>query len=195
MIVVHHRRNHAKDLAAVPVEDGVEIDVRSYGKDLIIQHDPFLQGELLSDWLEQYKHQLLILNTKEEGIEQRCLELMNNFNIENFFFLDQTFPLLIKTAILGEKRCAARVSEYESIETAISLNAMVDWIWIDTFTRFPLNAEELRKLSGIGYKLCVVSPELLGRDGKQEIKKMRSYFNSEGLSIDAVCTDLPDCWR
>ena len=195
MIIVHHRRNEVAQLASVPVEEGVEIDIRSHGNDLIIQHDPFLPGELLSDWLAHYSHRLLILNVKEEGLEPRCLELMKDFNIDNFFFLDQTFPFLIKTALLGEKRCAARVSEYESIETALSLNAMVEWLWIDTFTRFPLNAKELGELLKIGYKLCVVSPELLGRDGKKGIKEFRSYFEGERVSIDAVCTKLPELWR
>jgi len=195
MIIVHHRRNTAKELALVPPDEGIEIDIRSHGKDLIIQHDPFLPGELLSDWLSHYSHRLLVLNTKEEGLEQTCLELMKNFNIKDFFFLDQTFPFLIKTALSGEKRCAARVSEYESIETAVALNAMVEWLWIDSFTRFPLKGKELKRLSEIGYKFCVVSPELLGREGKKEISALRSYFEAEAVSIDAVCTDLPSFWR
>lgn len=195
MIIIHHRRNQASQLPSVPVEDGVEIDIRSNGSDLIIQHDPFSSGELLREWLEAYRHALLILNVKEEGLEWDCLKLMKDFKINNFFFLDQTFPFLMKTAMSGEKRSATRISEYENIETAVSLSGMIEWVWVDTFTRFPLTAEEIRRLTKIGYKCCLVSPELLGRDGKQEIRELRSYFDREGVSMDAVCTDLPDLWR
>ena len=195
MIIVHHRRNHARELADVPQEAGVEIDIRSYGSDLIIQHEPFKPGELLEDWLVHYQHQLLVLNTKEEGLEQRCLKLMKNFKISNFFFLDQSFPYLIKTVLSGERRCAVRVSEYESMQTALALKGMIEWLWVDTFTRFPLNTNELQQLSEVGYKFCVVSPELLGREGLDEIKKLRNYFKHENINIDAVCTDLSQAWQ
>ena len=63
----------------------------------------------------------LILNVKENGLENELLKTMQCFQIENFFILDQSFPYLITTINNGEKRCAARLSEYESINSVLSL--------------------------------------------------------------------------
>jgi len=56
---------------------------------------------------------------------------MKERGISNYFFLDQSFPFLIKWAKLGEKRLAVRVSEYESIDTALTLQEKAEWIWVD----------------------------------------------------------------
>ena len=37
------------------------------------------------EWLERYHHRFIILNTKEEGLEQRLLTLMDEYNINEFF--------------------------------------------------------------------------------------------------------------
>ena len=55
-----------------------------------------------------------------------------------------------------------RVSEYESIATALTLGGQIDWIWVDCFTRFPLTLQEAHQLKSAGFKLCIVSPELQG---------------------------------
>ena len=64
--------------------------------------------------------------------------MMLEFDIKSFFFLDQSFPFLVKTLFSGERRCAIRVSEYESVETALSLRGLAEWIWIDVFNKFPI---------------------------------------------------------
>jgi hypothetical protein len=110
---IAHRRNSAAELAVTPREYGLEIDLRSIGSRLVLQHDPYVEGEDFEAWLGGFAHDTLILNVKEEGLEARLLALMAQHRIENFFFLDQSFPFLIKTARSGERRCAVRVSEYE----------------------------------------------------------------------------------
>ncbi|MEK7266848.1 MAG: hypothetical protein AAB227_12205 [Pseudomonadota bacterium] len=113
--------------------------------------------------------------------------------IEEFFFLDQSFPFLVKTARAGEKRTAVRVSEFESITTAKSLAGLVDWIWVDCFTQFPLSGKEAAQLQSLGFKLCLVSPELQGRP--DEIAALRALLLREGINADAVCTKRPDLWE
>ena len=63
---------------------------------------------------------------------------------------------------MGENRCAVRISEYESIETVLSLTGIVQWIWVDYFSRFPLTSQQTNTLQKKGFKLCFVSPELQG---------------------------------
>lgn len=195
MILVRHRRNTAEDLRATPVEYGVELDLRSYGDRLIVHHDAFVDGEDFERWLDDYRHRLLILNVKEEGLEQRLIALMRERGIEDWFFLDQSFPFLIRTARMGESRCAVRVSEFESIDTALTLAGQVDWVWVDCFTRFPLDRAQADRLRGAGFKLCLVSPELQGREAATEIPALRALLAREGIVADAVCTKEPALWR
>lgn len=195
MKLIAHRRNTIAALYETPIEYGVEVDIRSTGKRLLIHHDPFADGEDFIAWLDHYRHGTLILNVKEEGLEQRLLGLLAEHGIEDFFFLDQSFPFLIKTARQGERRCAVRVSEFESIETPLRLVGMIDWVWVDCFSRFPLSSVEAGKLKALGFRLCVVSPELQGRNGEKEIPEMRALLCQEGISPDAVCTKLPALWQ
>jgi len=190
-----HRINTKEALLKVPVEFGVEVDIRTRGSQLIMHHDPFEKGEGFEDWLQVYKHGTLILNVKEEGLENCLIDLMVKYNIDNYFFLDQSFPFLIKTAKSNERRCAVRVSEFEHIKTAMTLSGKIDWVWIDCFTHFPLTNEDARRLQvDGGFKLCFVSPELQGRTSLNGIKKYIEVIKSLGIKGDAVCTKHPDLW-
>ncbi|MHA1597593.1 MAG: phosphatidylinositol-specific phospholipase C/glycerophosphodiester phosphodiesterase family protein [Alphaproteobacteria bacterium] len=195
MIKIVHRVNTVRALADVPAKYGVEIDIRSSGDDLILHHDPFQTGETFADWITHYDHRMLILNVKEEGLEARLLDIMAAQGIEDFFFLDQSFPFLIKTSGAGEKRSAVRISEYESIELALSLAGRVDWVWVDCFSRFPLDAEMAERLTAAGFKLCFVSPELQGRTGPDAVRAMRDEIQHHGITGHAVCTKTPDLWN
>ena len=194
MIIIQHRRNTIAEIEATPLHYGIEVDIRSYGKDLVTHHEPFVKGPLLADWLRSFRHNTLILNVKEEGLEERVLELMRLHAIENFFFLDQSFPFLIKTARTGERRCAARVSEFESIETALTLSHMINWIWVDCFTQFPLNGASATRLIEAGFKLCLVSPELQGYNAFTEIPHMKELLRTQNIKPHAVCTKEPKLW-
>lgn len=195
MQIIAHRKNTIADLSQTPTQFGIEVDIRSWEKELTIHHDPFTQGEDFKEWLKHYQHQILILNVKEEGLEAQLIELMKEHNISNYFFLDQSFPFLVKWAKLGEKRLAVRVSEYESINTALSLKDKVDWIWVDCFTHFPLSLEEAKQLKQANFKLCLVSPELQGRNAESEIPALKELLGTLGISVDAVCTKRPDLWQ
>ena len=189
-----HRINTKDTLLKTPKEFGVEVDIRTRGNQLIMHHDPFQDGEDFEDWLAVYQHGILILNVKEEGLEGRLIELMDKYNINDYFFLDQSFPFLIKTADSGESRCAARVSEYESIDTVLSLADKIDWVWVDCFTHFPLNRATASQLKDAGLKLCLVSPELQGRMEKSEVINMRELLKQENIQVNAVCTKYPKVW-
>ena len=195
MLKILHRVNTIEQLQSVPIEFGVEVDIRSWGEKLIIHHEPFIKGESFKEWLKSFKHKMLILNVKEEGLEGQIISLMSDNNIKDYFFLDQSFPFLIKTTSFGESRCAVRVSEFEGIETAMSLSGKVDWIWVDCFSHFPLTLSNARHLQIDGkFKLCFVSPELQGRTDINYIENFRREVESLGIKGDAVCTKYPDLW-
>jgi len=193
--LIAHRRNKVEELVTTPARYGVEVDVRSRGERLITHHDPFVAGENFDEWISAYRHGGLILNVKEEGLETRLIALMKSKAIEDYFFLDQSFPFLVKWARAGEHRCAVRVSEFESIETALALAGRVDWVWVDCFTRFPLKHDDARRLKNAGFRLCLVSPELQGRDAETEIPALVRLLGEHGIQADAVCTKRMDLWE
>lgn len=195
MNIIRHRRNTHEELAETSTEYGVEIDIRSQGNTLVLHHEPFEAGALFEEWLENYRHGTLILNTKEEGLEDRVLALMRRHRIDDFFFLDQSFPFLVKTARTGESRCAVRVSEFETIDTALSLAGKVQWVWVDCFTRFPLDRTSASLLKENGFKLCIVSPELQGRMELSDLDEIMAAITDADIEPDAVCTKFPDRWQ
>lgn len=193
MIIIEHRKNTIEDIKSVQKHNGIEIDIRSQGDRLILQHDPFYKGTDFEEWLEYYDHKLLILNTKEEGLEKKIKILIDKKRITNYFYLDLSFPFLVKLINSGEKNIAVRFSEYESIETCLSLAGKIEWVWVDCFTRFPLNRDNTAVLKEAGFKLCLVSPELQGRT-TDEIVRMRRTLFDENIIVDAVCTKMPHMW-
>ena len=195
MHIISHRRNSIEQLISTPQHYGIEVDIRSHGDRLTIHHDAFVEGDDFRAWLDHYRHGTLIANVKEEGLEERLLALFAERGITDFFLLDQSFPFLVKWSKLGEHRCAVRVSEFESCETALNLAGKVDWVWVDCFTCFWLNTLDARRLEKAGFKLCLVSPELQGRPAETEIPDLISLLKDRRITAAAVCTKRPDLWE
>jgi hypothetical protein len=195
MKIILHRRNTLTELLDTPTQFGVELDIRSYGNKLVIHHDPMIEGESFERWIAAYRHGTLILNVKEEGLEASLIRLMKANGIEDYFFLDQSFPFLVKWAKMGERRCAVRVSEFETVDTALTLAGKIDWVWVDCFTRFALTSDESKQLKNAGFKLCLVSPELQGRTEEAEISMLAAILIERDIQADAICTKRPDLWK
>jgi hypothetical protein len=207
MLIIEHRCNDLGTLRAVPTEFGCEIDIRNHGKKLTVIHDPFREeGEDLEQWLKSFNHKFLILNVKEEGLEEGILRILKNRGISDFFILDESFPFIRKWAINGIKEFAVRVSEYESYTTALNLasylqkyNKKIEWIWADCFEGRPLPASEINSLKKCGYKICYVSPELHCLNNPnlwdELVDKFISVLIAQRVIPDAVCTKLPQVWK
>lgn len=199
MIIIKHRVNNVEDLIDLSEEYGVEIDLRSKKDELILQHDPFKPGIPFKDWLKHVNHNALIINQKEEGLEPKIAELLSKHKIRNFFFLDQSIPFLIKHSILLHQKSAARFSEYESIETVSLLLKHIQWVWIDCFASIAYSSSQIQYLKRKGVKLCLVSPELQGRDPETEIIQLHESvdnpFGKNFQHLDAVCTKKMELWK
>ncbi|MDX2470895.1 MAG: hypothetical protein QNL04_10015 [SAR324 cluster bacterium] len=183
---IAHRINTVAELKALDPNYGVELDLRDSGDRLIMVHDPFNDGEDFEDYLKVYKHGTMILNIKSERIEDKVQALIEKYQIPKYFYLDSSLPMIVQLAKQGQKNVAVRLSEYESIETVMNFAGKVDWVWIDCFTKLPLDQKDFVRLKDAGFKLCFVSPELQGQDDKLETYK--ASFNEQGIILDAVCT-------
>lgn len=194
MIIIQHRVNDIEMLFKTPSHLGVEVDIRSDHQKLYLAHDPFLEGPYFEDFLNAYKHSFIVLNVKEEGLEDRCLELLENKGVQNYFFLDQSMPFLIKRALKGSRDGACRSSEYESFATVENLRSFCDWVWADSFESGDDSVDRLKELSRLGVNICLVSPELHDISRSEEIDRLQIAIQDSEIKIHAVCTKIPEKW-
>jgi hypothetical protein len=188
MEYIAHRINTIEELKQIPKEYGVELDLRDFRDGLILQHDPFKDGEDFEEYLKHYNHGTMILNIKSERIEHKVLELIQKYNIKKYFFLDSSFPMIYLLSKSGEKNIALRFSEFEGIDTILNMVGKVEWIWVDCFSKLPITYENYKLLKNNGFKFCLVSPELQGQNEKLESYKQ--YLQDEGIVFDAICTKV-----
>lgn len=187
MQYIAHRINTAAQLREVPPAYGVELDARD-GLDgrIYLQHDPFTAGEDFEEYLKEYRpHGTMIVNVKSERLELKARELLQKYGVEDYFFLDCSFPMVKLLTDMGERRIALRYSELEGMDTLRNMAGLIDWVWVDCFTKMPLTHTDYCELKDMGYKLCLVSPDLVGRE--QEITAYRGLIDERGIGFDAVC--------
>ena len=186
-----HRINTIAGLKSVPLTFGTEIDIRADGSNLILNHEPFAGGERFVDYLAEYHHGLLILNIKEAGIEDEVLRLVRERGVERYFLLDVEFPYIFRATRAGERAIAMRYSEEESMETIEHYRNTVDWVWVDTITRLPLDAGTVNQLAG--FKTCLVCPERWGRP--EDIPAYAKQMRTLGFRPDAIMTAASEAHR
>ncbi len=182
-----HRINTVKELEKIPINYGIEVDLRdNLNGEIYLSHDPYINGELFDDFLKNYHHSFIILNIKSERIEYKVLELLKKYDIRDYFFLDSSFPMIVRLSNEGEKNIAIRFSEYEGLDTILNMKGKVNWVWVDCFTKNPLTKDIYIKLKQAGFKLCFVSPEL--QNQSEKMKEYKDYFEKENIIMDMICT-------
>ena len=193
MKIYKHRVNSKSVLETVEPTFGVEIDLRTKSDALILAHDAFAQGELFEDWLSAWNGQPLILNVKEDALEEKILELLNQYGVTDFFFLDQSYPSIRRVISMGISKVATRVSDFEDLSTALKSGS--DWVWLDSFSgSWKYLREATKAIEGNGQKSCLVSPELQRSDSGAELEELKTLIRESELHIDAVCTKKPESW-
>jgi hypothetical protein len=193
VIIVRHRINRVVELQAVPYAQGVEIDLRTFNGNLILQHDAIADGENFEDWLKFFRHKLLILNVKEEGLEPTIIRILQNFKITSYFFLDQSFPTQFKMSKSTPGIICTRVSEVEPISMTLSLNP--GWVWFDSHSgNWDYLLHAFSQLQGSQVKKCLVSPELQRNNSEVEIQNLKTQLKKLSINFDAVCTKFPTVW-
>jgi hypothetical protein len=192
MVNVHFicpRITSTEELIKIDPQFGIELDVRDKNA-IEVAHDPFVKGEPFEHYVKEYKHGTMIVNVKSERIEQSCINILNKYNI-HYFFLDSSFPMIHllnknpQPHPHSQPQFACRFSEYEPIEHFIKCNDMYDYVWIDCFTKFPLNKENYDIFKKYK-KICIVSPELQ-KHSIDKIEEYRNYIIENNIIPDMIC--------
>ncbi len=198
MQIYIHRVNTIEKLATIPTKYGVEIDIRGFGNHILLNHDPLKGDEgydTLEDFLASYQRLGIkggiIFNTKEADYETEILNLATKYKIDNYFLLDVEFPYLYRaTRKEGVREIAVRYSEAEPIEAVEAQvengQPLLDWVWIDTNTKLPLNADIVDRLAP--FKTCLVCPERWGRP--EDIPRYAETMKKINFTPTAVMTAL-----
>ena len=184
MEIIIHRINKINEIKKITPNFGAEIDIRTKGSDLILSHDPFIKGDKLKDYLENYNHKTLVLNLKEAGIEDEVLTLVKKYSIKSYFLLDVEMPYMYAATGIGQKNIAVRFSEYEDISLAKYFKNRLKWVWIDTVTKLPINKKNKNILNKL--KSCIVCPERWGR--KQDIRFYKKQLKKINFKPTAIMT-------
>ena len=101
---------------------------------------------------------------------------------------------MVKLAKRNELRVARRISIYEKYYSNLPLIESLDWVWLDLFTnQIPLTNQEYRELKQKNIKICLVSPELHGRD-ITSTHVVKEALDEKHIKMDAVCTKYPHLW-
>jgi hypothetical protein len=188
VLYIAHRVNKSSDVSAISHEYGIECDIR---EGFVVTHDHGTTGESFTEFNKSLDNKrLVILNVKCEGIEQGLIEAIKC----PYFLLDCGFPMIRN---LKNKNTALRFSEYERMDTLRTMAGQVDWVWLDSFEGIHIKKAEYDEMKALGYKVCIVSPELQGRSTK-EITEYANYLVENGMGdVDAICTKLQniELWR
>lgn len=189
MEFIAHRVNTIQELDSISPQYGVELDLRdSLTGRIYIQHNPFEPGEDFEEYLRHYKHGTMILNVKSERIELKIQELLKKYHIEKYFFLDSSFPMIKLLSDQGENKIALRFSEYEGLDLLLAMQGKAEWVWVDCFSKLPLDSNAYKQIKKMRYKICIVSPELQGQPEK--ITEYKAQLKKYNIYPDAICTKV-----
>lgn len=201
MPIVCHRVNKIAALLQIPERFGVEIDVRFDTRSgrLYLHHDPqgpgaIEQCDFLDEYLEHFKfnpNRIIVFNIKDTGTEARCIELAKQHCIpkSHYFLLDVEFPFVYQAIRRGIREIASRFSEAEPLAQTLMLKDKqcgVDWVWIDTNSRLPLDKNAVEQLQGL--RTCLVCPERWGRP--HDIAPYIEQIRTLNMQLDAVMTNV-----
>jgi hypothetical protein len=191
-------------LAAWAAGFGVETDIRDHQGRLVISHDMPRGGEqpfdqFLDDYVSSGRRGTLALNIKADGLADDVHTACSARAITDYFCFDMSIP--DARTYLGRKMPVfARVSELEPVTP---FTDRCSGIWLDAFDSCWFEIAEIRSWLAIGRDVCVVSPELHGRDPGEIWPQLLLPPETEALPVGAagsqgrlmLCTDLPHAWQ
>jgi hypothetical protein len=186
---------------------GIETDVRDHNDTIVISHDPpgFGRGpdmtfeQLLSLYRDLDASETLALNIKSDGLATELNRLLKAYGTPEYFVFDMSVPDMLTYTKLG-MCCFARQSELETpILCGINSSfGRTQGIWLDSLSSVWYSPELFREHLKSGLDVCLVSPELHGRNPNPWWGELKRFLKTTRLDDESntgrlmLCTDSPD---
>ena len=172
---------------------GTELDVRDYCGNIVISHDiPDSNSMSFKTFLEMYREYdaelPLAINIKADGLHKLLLDLLHEYQINNYFVFDMSVPDMLGYLDLGMK-VFIRESEFE---TELSFYEQADGVWMDEFRTPWITPQRIKYHLDNGKKTCIVSPELHQMDHSNRWKNYTEVSKSSEKREIILCTDFPE---
>ncbi len=174
---------------------GVETDIRDYQGDLVISHDIADSSSMkleyfFSLYASQSSTQILALNIKADGLQQKLIDLLVKYRLNNYFVFDMSLPEQLRyIAHKPSFRVFTRQSEYETEPYLYDLAAGV---WLDAFKSDWISHSILAAHLAKGKLISLVSPELHSRDFRHAWTTYKSFEIQTHNGDLFLCTDFPE---
>lgn len=167
---------------------GVETDFRDFNSKLVIAHNIPTGDEMSAEDFFRLYSKIgnglpLALNVKADGLQERFANLLEKYQVENYFLFDMSIPDTLGY-VNKNLKIFSRHSEYEK---DLPFYQYSDGVWMDCFNSDWFNEEQIISHIGAGKKVCIVSPEL----HKREIGEVWSKYRVKTDGGLSICTDLP----
>lgn len=171
---------------------GTETDLRDCMGNLVVSHDPPTNSTILSaeQFFKKYtlhkQRSTLALNIKADGLQKMLTKALEASPVENYFVFDMSIPDSLHW-IRGGHPWFSRQSEYEPLP---ALYDKASGVWLDMFTGQWFDTGTILDHLNAKKSVCIVSPELHGRDPRPFWEWLRKEkFVDEQKII--LCTDQP----
>ncbi|MBU0730880.1 MAG: hypothetical protein KKE17_01510 [Proteobacteria bacterium] len=172
---------------------GTETDVRDLNGELVISHDPpvgdcFSVDNLFEIYTSFDTDLYLALNIKADGLQEKLQQKLKHYGISNYFVFDMSVPDALGYFKNGLK-AFTRQSEYETIP---SFYERAEGVWLDEFHSHWIDRDLLASHLQSGKKVCIVSPDLHGREYLVEWQDYKNILADSGRGDIMLCTDYPE---
>jgi hypothetical protein len=169
---------------------GTETDVRDLRRRLMIAHDPPDGSEMTLDAMLDILAERdlpLAMNIKADGLAKDLAEIMKARGVKDWFTFDMNVPETVVQLRLGLP-VFTRASEYERAPPCYDRALGV---WVDCFETIWYTPDTIETFLRDGKRVCLVSPELHGRDPMPLWSLLQASSLVAHPSL-MLCTDLPE---
>jgi hypothetical protein len=173
---------------------GTETDFRDYCGELFIAHDPpaaepqVTAAQFFTMMVAADPTLPVAINIKADGLQSMLKGALEAHGVTDYFLFDMSIPDALQSVKAG-LRIFARQSD---VEPEPQLYTQAQGVWMDAFYDDSwITADAVRRHLDAGKSVCVVSPELHGRDYRALWERLNrdSLVENPGLMI---CSDIPE---
>lgn len=164
---------------------GVETDLRDICGTLVISHNMPNGDEMtFEEFLKilDGRNIPIALNIKADGQSEEIQRLITKYDVKNYFTFDMSIPEMV---VQHKSKLTVFTGMSDIVNYPIMLNE-AHGVWLDSFYSDWFGEKEILDLINKKKQVCIVSPDLHGREYRSIWKK---YKNIPGIMI---CTDHPD---